>query len=117
MPVLSTVLLTTKGECRKANLQLTAEGNLEMDAIQKYFKKKEEPQHVCSYEHDSKVIFLFGYTKGKKGTENKTELPDPHSEVVLFGDALVIVSLTNSWESPIPYTVDQWNVFYNSNGV
>jgi len=116
MPVLSTVLLSTKGECRKANLQLTADGDLTMEAIQKYFKKKEEPQNVCTYEYDSKVLFLFGYTKGKKGTENKTELPDPHSELVLFGDALVIVSLSTSWESPIPYTVDQWNTFYNSNG-
>uniref|UniRef100_A0A6C0IG97 TFIIS-type domain-containing protein n=1 Tax=viral metagenome TaxID=1070528 RepID=A0A6C0IG97_9ZZZZ len=113
MPTLSTVILTTKGECRKANLQLTSEVTLTIEIIQKYFKKKEEPEMVCSYEHENKNIYLFGYKKGKKGTENKTELPDPYSDLVLFGDALVVVSgSTGTWESPIPYTTDQWNSFY-----
>lgn len=113
MPTLSTVILTTKGECRKANLQLTSEATLTIEIIQKYFKKKEEPEMVCSYEHENKNIYLFGYKKGKKGTENKTELPDPYSDLVLFGDALVIVSnTTGTWESPFPFTTDQWNSFY-----
>ena len=47
--------------------------------IQKYIKKKEQPEMVCHYEYDNKVFFLFGYKKGKKGTENKTELPLPSS--------------------------------------
>ena len=113
MPTLSTVILTTKGECRKANLQLTSDATLTIEIIQKYFKKKEEPEMVCSYEHENKNIYLFGYKKGKKGTENKTELPDPYSDLVLFGDALVIVSnTTGTWESPFPFTTDQWNSFY-----
>ncbi len=113
MPTLSTVLLSIKGEVRKANLQLNENSNLTMDTIQKYFKKKDEPEMVCYYEWDSKIIFIFGYKKGKKGTENKTELPDPHSDTVIFGDALAICSLSNKWESPLPFTVEQWNTFYN----
>lgn len=113
MPTLSTVLLTIKGEARKANLQLTSNGDLNIEIIQKYFKKKEEPEQICYWENDSKIIFVFGYKKGKKGTENKTELPDPYSEITLFGDAIIIVSMSNKWENPIPFTVDQWTTFIN----
>ncbi len=113
MPILSTVLLTIKGEVRKANLQLTSNSDLNIEIIQKYFKKKEEPEQICHWENDSKIIFVFGYKKGKKGTENKTELPEPYSDITLYGDAIVIVSMSNKWETPVPYTVDQWNTFIN----
>ena len=116
MPTLSTVLLSIKGEVRKANLQLNSGGDLVMDTIQKYFKKKDEPECVCCYEYDNKFIFIFGYKKGKKGTENKTELPDPYVETTLFGDALIIASLSNKWDNPVPFTVEQWNTFYNGAG-
>ena len=87
-----------------------------MEAIQKYLKKKELPERICYYEHDHKVIFVFGYSKGKKGTENKTELPEPHSGLPLFGDALVIASLNHQWEHPLPFTADQWTAFYQEAG-
>lgn len=114
MTILSTVLLSIKGEARKANLQLGTNGEINIETLQKYFKKKDEPERVCYYEHDNKIIFIFGYKKGKKGTENKTELPDPYSSTVLFGDAIVLVSTSNKWESAIPFTVEQWTTFYNS---
>lgn len=112
--MLTTVLLSTKGDVKKANLQLSDDNTLTIETLQKYFKKKEQPERVCYYEYDNKVIFIFGYKKGKKGTENKTELPSPYDSLVLFGDALVVVSLNNKWNSPIPYTIEQWNTFYNS---
>jgi transcription elongation factor S-II len=115
MPTLSTVLLSIKGDVRKANLTLNENSNLTIDILQKYFKKKDEPERVCYYEYDNKIIFIFGYKKGKKGTENKVELPDPYADMQIFGDALVIVSQSNKWESPIPFTVDQWNTFYSNN--
>lgn len=114
MTILSTVLLSIKGEVRKANITLNENNNLTNENLQKYFKKKDEPERICYYEYDNKIIFIFGYKKGKKGTENKVELPDPYSEVVLFGDALVIVSQSHKWETPIHFTIDQWNTFYNS---
>ena len=110
MSTLSTVVLTTKGEIKKASLQLT-KGILNIDTIQKYFKKKEIPENLGYYEYEEKNIYLFGYKKGKKGTENKTELPEPYSEVTLFGDIILIVSLSNTWENPIPFTADQWTIF------
>ena len=84
MPILSTVVLTTKGEVKKTNLLLSEDGTVTMDTIQKYFKKKDIPENVCYYEYDYKYIFVFGYKKGKKGTENKTELPDPYSGPVSY---------------------------------
>ncbi len=114
MPQLSTVLLTIKGEARKANIQLTSDSSLSIEILQKYFKKKDEPERVCYWEYDNKVLFVIGYQKGKKGTENKSELPEPYSSIGLFGDALVVVSTTHKWENPIPFTVEQWNTFCNS---
>jgi len=111
MTSLSTVALSTKGDVRKANVTLDSDGTLTMEAIQKYLKKKEQPEQLCFYEHEHKLIFVFGYSKGKKGTENKTELPEPHSGTILFGDALIIASLTNEWDNPIPFTTDQWTTF------
>jgi hypothetical protein len=112
---LSTVVLTSKGECRKANLALTADGSLTPDAIQKFIKKKEHPEQVARYDMDHYHLTLFGYKTGKKGTENKTELPFPHSETVLYGDVVVIASLT-IWQQPIPFTTDQWTTFYQKMG-
>jgi transcription elongation factor S-II len=112
MTSLNTVVLSIKGDAKKATLSLTDDRSLTMEIIQKYFKKKEAPELVCQYEANRMVLSVIGYKKGKKGTENKIELPDPHLETVLFGDALVIASHTPRWEQPIPYTVDQWNAFY-----
>ena len=111
MPTLSTILLSIKGDVRKTNIQYDEE--LTIEIIQKHFKKKDEPENVCCYEYDNKYIFIFGYTKGKKGTENKTELPDPYTSTLIYGDALIIVSTTHNWETPIPFTIEQWNSFYN----
>ena len=111
MPSLSTVLLSIKGDVRKVNVALNDTSSITIESLQKYFKKKDEPECICHYKYDNKNIFVFGYKKGKKGTENKYELPAPHSDVVIFGDALVIVSSSNKWENPIPFTVDQWNIF------
>ena len=116
MTSLSTVVLSTKGEARKANLSLAQDGTLTIESIQKYLKKKEQPEQLCYYEHENKLIYLFGYSKGKKGTENKTELPEPHSAITLFGDALLVVSISAQWEQPVPFTTDQWNNFYQDAG-
>ena len=117
MPTVSTVVLKLKGEVAKANLALSDDGTLTLDNIQKYLKKKEQPELICTYEHESKIIFIFGYKKGKKGTESKIELPEPYMEMAMFGDAIVIAAPTYRWEYPLPFTVDQWNTFYAEGGM
>lgn len=110
---LSTVLLTAKGECRKANLALGQGGVLEIETLQKYLKKKEEPESIAVYDTEERRITIFGYKKGKKGSENKTELPFPHTDTVFYGDALVIAS-QEAWKYPDHFTTDQWIAFYQS---
>jgi len=107
---LSTVVLSAKGDPRKANLSLVEDGELCIGSIQKYFKKKEEPDAVATYTYEAVTLTLFGYKKGKKGTENKTEFPFPHSDLALYGDVIVVASLV-AWEQPIPFTVEQWQQF------
>jgi len=117
MPTLSTVVLKLKGEVGKANLQLSDDNTVTLDSIQKYLKKKEQPEIIATYEYEHKVLFIFGYKKGKKGTENKTELIEPYMETVMYGDSVVIVSQSPNWENAIPFTVDQWNTFYAEGGM
>jgi DNA-directed RNA polymerase subunit M/transcription elongation factor TFIIS len=87
-----------------------------LDILQKYVKKKEAPEEVATYTtSDERCLTLFGYTKGKKGTENKTVLPFPHSERTLYGDMIVLLH-HGEWEQPLPYTMEQWIAFYQRMG-
>ena len=108
MPSLSTVLLSIKGEPRKAQLQLP-ENELTLDILQKYFKKKDMPERICGHNYDDRYIHVFGYKKGKKGTENQSHITFLPSSITVYGDALVIVSLESAWNHPVPFTVDQWD--------
>jgi transcription elongation factor S-II len=109
MPSLSTVVLSIKGEVRKANIQYTNDRDITIDQLQKYLKKKDAPEIVHQYHLDNKYIFVFGYKKGKKGTENKSVLPQVGVETGMFGDAIVLVSTQPEWKHPIPFTMEQWN--------
>jgi transcription elongation factor S-II len=56
---------------------------------------------------------LFGYQKGKAGTENKHELPPPHDGLLLFGDTLVVVSQSEtSFATPILFKMEEYEAFY-----
>ncbi len=112
MPQITTVLLTAKGDLRKANLKLQDNNELTLDSIQSYFRKKESPERICYYEYDNKVVFIFGYKTGKKDKISIVKLPQPYENIELYGDSLVIVSLDNKWQNPISYSIEQWNSFY-----
>lgn len=111
---LTTVLLTTKGEPRKANLTLDADGRLPLETVQKYFRKKEAPEDVGYFEYDEKVLYLIGYKKGKAGTENKTELPAPYDKEKFYGDILVVASDSAWQDDPAPVSLDTWQKFIDS---
>jgi len=103
--------LTTKGEPRKANLPLDEHGQLTMDVIQKYLRKKEAPDLLATIPSTppSFVISLFGYGKGKAGTENKSELGTKLQHLTLFGDALLVAhSAKGTWHTPIPFQPSTW---------
>jgi transcription elongation factor S-II len=105
---LTTVLLATKGETRKANLTLDADNRLTFEIVQKYFRKKEVPEELGYYEHNDKTYYLLGYKKGKSGTENKTELPPPYDKEKYYGDIIIVATETSWQEAPHPLTQDSW---------
>jgi DNA-directed RNA polymerase subunit M/transcription elongation factor TFIIS len=110
MPNLSTILLSIKGEVKKANIPLVNQHEMTLEQLQKYIKKKDAPEVLYHFQSENKYIFVFGYKKGKKGTENKCVFPQfDSSTTTIYGDALVIASLDNRWECPVPFTMEQWN--------
>jgi DNA-directed RNA polymerase subunit M/transcription elongation factor TFIIS len=108
------LLLLTKGaEVKEVQATLTAGGVLEMAAIKSALKKKDTPDLLKSYKTKTSTLFLFGYSTGKAGTENKHELPPPHDTQLFFGDILLVASKNpNCWKTPIPFTSDQYEAFY-----
>ena len=106
------LLLTAKGDVKSCKIS-SSQPSLTQDDIQTYFKKKTEPDYVGSYEYKSKHLHLFGYQKGKAGTENKHELPPPHDSLLLFGDILIVVTVSaDSYSQPIAFKPEEYEAFY-----
>jgi len=107
----SILVLTQKAEVKQAKL---SSDNVTFDVIQKFFKKKTAPELLCTYPYKNLTLFLFGYTKGKAGTENKHELPPPHDETLAFGDIVIVVSKDErSFANPILFKVSDYELFYS----
>jgi len=113
MPNQSPILvLNAKGEVKVGKVSQTGAA-LELSDIQKYWKKKTEPDYIGSYSYKSKFLHLFGYQNGKAGTENKHELPPPHDGMLLFGDIVIVVTTSeNSYGSPVAFKVEEYEAFY-----
>lgn len=108
------LVLTAKSEVKLAKVSVadTTKG-IQMSDIQKYMKKKTEPEYIGEYKYKGKYLHLFGFQKGKAGTENKHELPPPHDSTLLFGDILVLVStISDDFSKPIPFKVEEYEAFY-----
>jgi len=81
--------------------------------IQTYLKKKKAPTQIGTYAWKSNTLFLFGYTDGKAGTENKHELPPPHDTQLIFGDIVVMMSKDKrSFAKLLPIKQDDYEAFY-----
>jgi DNA-directed RNA polymerase subunit M/transcription elongation factor TFIIS len=106
------LLLTQKAEVKEVQL-VTVNGLITLATIQTLLKKKEAPEVIGTYKHKSSWLFVFGYTTGKAGTENKHELPPPHDSVLCFGDILLLSSKDErSWTTPIPFKSQDYEAFY-----
>ncbi len=106
------LLLTAKGEVKQAKVSI-AGTELSNADITKYLKKKTEADYIGSYNYKSKHLHLFGYSKGKAGTENKHELPPPHDGGLYFGDILILVSSSaDSYSQPVPFKTEEYEAFY-----
>lgn len=107
---------TAKGEVKAIHLSAAnpAEG-VKISDVQKILKKKSEPTYIGNYRYKHQYLHFFGYTEGKKGTENKHELPPPHNTETLFGDILVLVSETeDDFRQTLPFSPEEYENFYTA---
>ena len=105
------LVLTQKAEVKQGKLSCDS---VNLNVIQKYFKKKTEVDMIGTYLYKGLTLFLFGYTKGKAGNENKHELPPPHDATLVFGDIVIIASKDpNSFTTPVPFKVEDYEQFYS----
>ena len=103
------LLLTQKAEVKAVKLPDT----LTAAAIKTLLKKKEAPEALEPYSYKGMTLFIFGFTTGKAGTENKHELPPPHDSTLFFGDILVVASKDKkSFASPVPFKPEDYEAFY-----
>jgi DNA-directed RNA polymerase subunit M/transcription elongation factor TFIIS len=108
-----TILLTQKAEVKDVAIPLNAEGVVTLSSIQAILKKKEAPELIGSYKNRSQTLFLFGYTTGKAGSENKHELPPPHDTLLCFGDIILLCSKDQkAWTHPVPFKMADYESFY-----
>jgi hypothetical protein len=110
----SFIILTAKGEVKAAALGDVTAGV--ETAIGKALKRAKPPALVGTWAWQKYKLFLYGYKEGRTGTENKHELHEPHDELVLFGDAVIVASLDKSADKPAPFTAELYKKFYNSKG-
>jgi len=108
----SFILLSAKGEFKSVALASVGTAVIEA-ALGKALKRAKAPALIGSYVWQKYKLFLYGYKEGRAGTENKHEMPPPHDEILLFGDACLVASLDKSAEKPTVFTVDQYKKFYN----
>jgi DNA-directed RNA polymerase subunit M/transcription elongation factor TFIIS len=108
------LLLTTTGDMKSGKLTIKSETTgCQLSDIQTYLKKKKAPIQIGTYAWKSNTLFLFGYTDGKAGTENKHELPPPHDTQLVFGDIVVLMSKDKrSFAKPLPIKQDDYETFY-----
>lgn len=108
------LLLTSKSEVKQAKISCADPSQgVSMKDIQKYLKKKTDPEYIGNYPFKGKFLHLFGYQTGKAGTENKHEFPPPHDACMLFGDCLILVTMSDdNYSKPIPFKPEDYETFY-----
>jgi hypothetical protein len=107
------LLLTQKAEVKELALNTAADGSISLAMIQALMKKKVAPEMLGSYKNRAQTLFMFGYTTGKAGTENKHELPPPHDNTHAFGDIVLLASKDDkSWQTPVAFKSSDYEAFY-----
>ena len=107
------LLLTVKGEVKVAKLNGDSNG-ITKQTIQTALKGTKEPELLNMYQTKQRNIYLFGYSDGKAGTENKHELPPPLDSTLFFGSILLVASeKKHTFTSPVPFSPEEYEAFYN----
>ena len=98
------IILQQKGTIRQSNVTSDS-----VEDIAKMLRRAQSPERIGEWIYEDTHIILFGYTKGRSGSENKHELPSPYAETELFGD-IVILCYNEDGELQ-PFSVELWNLF------
>lgn len=107
------LLLSQKAEVKEIPIPLGSDGKLSISALKASLKKKETPEVIGTYLYKTLTLFLFGFTTGKAGTENKHELPPPHDAMLCFGDMILLASKDESdWAKPVAFKSADYEAFY-----
>jgi hypothetical protein len=105
------VILPQSGEDARTQRSTAITGVPTGDSVAKILRKKKAAELIGTWKQKAGgAIQLWGWRDGKAGTENKHELPPPHDEVLLFGDA-VIALVTGG--SAVDFTAEAWAIFYD----
>jgi hypothetical protein len=104
--MVNVVILSASGETR--TLKTTAIGAVVTGAgIAKALRRKQEAERIGAWTWKGHTLALWGWSEGKAGSENKHELPPPHDEILIFGDAIVVRETGD-------LTAEEWSVFYDA---
>lgn len=92
------IVLQPKGTTRNAQIgdSWLAEGKPSPAAAGAVLRRATLPELIGTWKSGAgaaqQVIHLYAYKSGKAGTENKHELPPPHDNVLLFGEAVLFAT-------------------------
>ena len=110
MPIFYCVVLQPKGTIRNAQIPAdhTAPTAAAAGAI---LRRAVEPTAIGTWKYGASVIHLYGYKAGKAGTENKHELPPPHDKALLFGEAVLFMTLSEAF---VTFNEPEYKKWYNT---
>jgi hypothetical protein len=105
--MVNVVVLSATGESRTLKTTAIGPTGASGAAVAKALRRKAAAERIGTYTWKGRTLVLWGWSEGKAGTENKHELPPPHDELLLFGDAIVVAEGGD-------LTVEEWTVFYDA---
>jgi DNA-directed RNA polymerase subunit M/transcription elongation factor TFIIS len=104
------VLLGEKGEIKQGKLKTPT-----IPGIATCLKRKEEVVLLGRYQWKLKTLVLFGSLDGKDGHENQHHLPPPLEGITIYGDILVLCSMSpTSYSKPVSLKTSEYETFYTA---
>lgn len=79
------IVLQQKGTIRQTTIE-----SLEIAEIAKVLRRAQQPEKIGEWTSEEVKFGIYGYTKGRAGTETKHTLISPYDETELFGDILIV---------------------------
>ncbi len=106
------VVLQPKGTTRNANIPPSTTQLLTGAEVGKLLRRSTPAEAIGTWKWGALQLHLFGFKAGKAGTENKHELPPPHDEASLFGEAVILATQRDNG-TLVTFTTSLFAKFYN----